>query len=1390
MKLSGTYDDDNIDDKIYGEDSDLIREDLQKLLDLTTPLKKSDEKLVLKEGERRFVTVLFMDIKGFTDLSGRMDHEFINDFTEHFFRIVRNQVERRGGWIDHYAGDAALAAFGARKAHEDDAARAIDAAFAILDTAGSLNPQLSRLGGEFGVRIGIHSGEATRGKRDESDVIMGDTVNIAARLEQNAEVNSILVSDVTRNLAADRYSFSEKSPLYAKGKKFPISNFSVEGRIRRKERWLRSSLLSVTNFVGRRRELAHLKSMYEQCFKEPSAGDPETPVRHVLLDIEAEAGMGKSRLVHEFLKSINKSGAMDSQQNKVETAPPFLKGNASHFASRPYEMVISFLLNFLNKPTIGEPIKKDFEQAMERLKKDAESSEKLDKAIPLLGRLLGLHYDDPRFQALDPMSLRTEIVIAFRTFMETLAQRNHHYGKRPFIMIWEDYHWADDPSKEALRFLLSSAKTFLPLMIILPHRPGVELPEVMKTRVKTGTLKLKPLTRDDEILMIQSMLGGIETPEELLTILRGRTEGNPFFVEELIQHFMDTGIIVRTREGWKFRSREELGRIPATLQNLALERIDLLEEPEKNILQRASVYGRDFSHGILQWIEQKLEGNTDLKEALDMLESLNFIIKTTETADSVSSKTDAYPSSGSMKNAVPASAAYDEKTQLYTFRHAIIREAAYNTLLHSNLRILHRICAEGLEHFFSEDMEPHCRDIAEHWLRAGNDAKAADYFQRAGRQALSSYDHKSALYSFTRADEIINDDDPQKIGILLARGEAYARLGKTAEAMLDFEESLASAKRADDATGEADALDRLGTMHFSQGKIEEAHECYQKSLELRQSISDHTGIGKSLNNIGNIHYSQGRCDKASEFYLESIEVRKRINDMNGAADAMNNMGLIHKSRGRYDEALEYFQEALEIKKKSKDRRNEANLLLNMGILHFNKAEYSKAMEYFENSLVLSSETGNLQGETRSLNSLGNTYCRTGNFEEALKYFRRSLELRKEIRDRAGIVASNLNIGNIMYLQGMNHQALPYFQKALIMSRELGSIKREAEVLNNVGMIHYKDGRYDISSQCMKRSLLRHQELDNKTGVCGAVLNIGKLHFAGGEWKQALLKYEEALKISREINFRSNEAFCLNNIGEIHLFQGEYEQGQDYFNEALNIFKELKEKKGRYIVLANLGKTLLRKGQFEKALELYAQSRNLRKKVGNRRSEAYIISALGDVRFSMNQLEQAEALYQKSLKMKREIEDFHGEGHSLIKSGILFYVGKQYAEAADCFRKSVILLSETEQEYMIMMAKSMLARLLHLTGEKNKARNMSQKTAEWLKINESKWSAALPDIGQIYFTRFLVLKEEDQEKARKYLNKAYQILKGHTDRIKEPDGRLNVLNAPLNRLVIEEWKKQF
>ncbi len=546
------------------------------------------------EGERKLVTALFTDIVGSTSLAEAMDPEDWREIVSGAHQRVSAAVYRYEGTIAQLLGDGVLAFFGAPLAHEDDAERAIRAALDILESIKQYAEELSKKkrANNFQMRVGLNTGLVVVGNIGNDlhmeYLAVGDTVNLAARMQSAADADSILISENTHRLASALFDFEDRGKITVKGKAEPIQVYRVLGK--RKGAVRARGIAGLTSpMVGRQREFSTLMQII---------GDVRDG-RGSIVAIVGEAGLGKSRLVAEWRKAAFA---------EADAPLRWIEGRCLSYASSIAHHLSTDILRAL----IGAPVGSSEEETRAALSKNLETllgAERKD-VYPFLGHLLGLKLEEDmaaRVKYLDGPALQAQYIAAYKRFLQALAK------DAPTVIVCEDVHWADPSSVELGSQILPMAASS-PIVFAFVTRadkdaPGWKLVAQAHEIAGVGAteLYLAPLSETDSKQLVSNLLEVEALPENLRQLILAKAEGNPFFVEEVIRMLIDRGGIARDAATGKWTVTREIQNIeiPDTLQGVLTARIDRLPEDAKRVLQIASVIGRKFPVKVLERVLQE-----------------------------------------------------------------------------------------------------------------------------------------------------------------------------------------------------------------------------------------------------------------------------------------------------------------------------------------------------------------------------------------------------------------------------------------------------------------------------------------------------------------------------------------------------------------------------------------------------------------------------------------------------------------------------------------------------------------------------------------------------------------------------------------------------------------
>lgn len=773
------------------------------------------------EGERKHVSILFVDIVGSTSIAEKLDPEEWKEVVIGVHRRVGEAIYRYEGTIAQLLGDGVLAFFGAPVTHEDDPLRAVRAGLDLLESISQYRDELSGYIEDFQVRVGINTGTVVIGNIG-SDMHMeytalGDVVNVASRIESAAYPATVLVSEETARLAEAEIEFKDYREISAKGKSEPVKVFEVIGLRDAQERPLEVTDLQ-SAFVGREKELDQM----QDALLSLSSG------RGQVVAILGEAGIGKSRFMEEARARSAQNYNMKPAEIESESllVPPselrWLVGRSlSYGESLSFWVITQLLLADLGLSE-GTPEAR-IEIALHKRIKELFDTQAAD-LLPLITHLLGLKLEGGSAEIINNMSgeaLRRQTLEAVNAYFGRMAE------EQPILLVFEDMHWTDPSSIQTLEKLIELTD-LLPLMILCVMRIEKEhrswkiklLAETDYAHRYTEII-LRSLTQGESTQLVDGLWGLSDLPTEIHHLLMSKSEGNPLYLEEVSHHLVEQGVLVQRNGKWQVAEKASEIGIPETLQGVLLARIDRLAEDVRRTLQLASVIGRSFLYKVLGAISEDEE---ELDTHLTQLQRADLIHENSRLPELE-----------------------------YVFKHALTQEAAYNSLLIERRTEFHRLVGAALENLSLEQADEFIGLLAHHWDRAGDVEKATKYLLLAGDRARRLHAHHEAIVHFDRAIELSQKGTDEYVALLRKRAQVHVVLFQGKEAVADFDEIYAFAHECDDHPVELEALLGLGRAYYIVALDEPGEDApansrayAEQAYSLAKKMEDKAGMIKAL----------------------------------------------------------------------------------------------------------------------------------------------------------------------------------------------------------------------------------------------------------------------------------------------------------------------------------------------------------------------------------------------------------------------------------------------------------------------------------------------------------------------------------------------------------------
>lgn len=1126
------------------------------------PLYRRVEALRLQHSseQRKLVTVLFCDLVGFTRLAESLDPEDVREVVTTVFQHWSAVLRRHGGVVEKYAGDAVMAVFGLERSQENDPRNAVRAGLELGEETRRLRKELqARYGVDLRLRVGIHTGPVVvtpGGKLPGQDFsVVGDTVNLASRLQALAPVNGVLISHDTYRHLRGAFVVQTVEPATVKGRSQPVKAYVVIAQRGRENQALGLGTDGAeTPLVGRESELQQLT----QAFQETAAQR-----RAAVVLVVGEAGIGKSRLLGSLSAWLRQEGV------------PQMIGRASQ-SSRvlPYALLRDL---FARVCAIydSDPAETAFNKLtaeLERAGVDAGPT-----GVGDLAALLGYLLDDQSPGSVLAQKVggrRQNDADRARQVSERGAVLLGDYlaaraGSAPLVVLIEDLHWCDASSLASLQRVLNALRD-KPLLLVCTARPSFfELapgwgddsgPTALPGLQRLELERLPPVASQALLDALLAQIGGIpvegEIPPALVERIIALAEGNPYYIEELVQVLVEDGVIIKRGDHWEVHlERLAALRLPATLTGLLQARLDSLAAAQRQALQSAAVIGRSFWDQAVAYLLERGAGS-----------GADAILR--ETGEVISAL-----AHGDLVQHVPQPAF--EGTQEYQFKHALLRDVAYESLVRRQRALYHDLAAHWLEEATGRSgrQNEFAALIAWHYDQANEHSAAISWYQQAARQAAAQYANAEAARYASRALELTPDSELQMTWDLLSQrlsandllGERHLQLADIerlssladalqrddlrfevlllradyAERVTDYTAMLTHAQQAHDLAErqalprqQAEALVRWGAGLWRQANYEGGAEKVQAALQIARQLGDEALQAGCLRQLGAIAWQQSDYTASRDYQLQALEYYQRIGNKSAMAHIYNGLGNIALHLVQVEAGREAFGKGAELARQAGHLRREADALNGLGLIDDTQGDYAAARQKFEQVANLYFRVGDMDGYSAAMSNLGSTSHSLGDFAAARRSYETALDVQRRSNDREGALITTINLG-ILFLQSGEHSlARRYCEGALDDSRRMGSRWVEGYALVYTGHLHLQaagvaygraidpaavdasraevDGELEAAALCYQQSSELRRQLRQHALVQDPQAGLARVALVRGRLAEAVSLVEEVL----------------------------------------------------------------------------------------------------------------------------------------------------------------------------------------------------------------------------------------------------------------------------------------
>jgi class 3 adenylate cyclase/tetratricopeptide (TPR) repeat protein len=1043
------------------------------------------EKIVLEsEGERKYVTTMFSDLSGYTAMSEKLDPEEVKEIMSRIFGEIAQVVTKYEGFIEKFIGDAVVAFFGVPKAHEDDPVRAIKAAREIHEVVAAMSPEVEkRIGKSISMHTGINTGLVVTGEvsiEKGTHALAGDPINVASRLSTLAKAGEILVGHDTFRQAERHFIFEALEPTPLKGKTEPVQVHKV---ISPKERPVTIHRLSGLkgDLIGRKAELAQLTEAVENLRKG----------RGRIFSICGDAGTGKSRLIEEFKSSLDLEGIQ------------WIEGHAYSYSQNiPYFPLID-LLNRVLRIEEGDPplkVKEKVESGIERLIGKKES------VVSFVGSLYSLRY--PEVEDVSPEFWKSRLQDAIQTILSAIAK------KAPTIFLHEDLHWADPSFVELLRKALTEIRQ--PAIVLCAYRPTFSLftsHQISSLGKFYQEIRLQDLSSSEAQDMLESLLKTESLPADLKRFVHAKAEGNPFYLEELINTLIESETLIRDNGSWKIRRTITESDISPTIHGLISGRLDRLEKETKRILQEASVIGRAFLYEILKKIT---ELETFIDRGLSTLERLDFI-RTRSLQPELE----------------------------YMFKHPLTHEVVYNGLLKKDRQEIHEQIGLVMEKLFEARLSEFYETLAFHFKQGQSFHKAINYLMKSGEKSLKRYAVEESHGCYREAFELLSNK-PEKsqgekellIDLLIKWALVFYYRGdfRGLTELLAAHEEMA--KSLNDKARLGMILAWLGFACLFRGRVGDSHDYLFSALRIGEEINDQKLIGYSCTWLAWTYCSLGPLKQAIGFAERAQEISRLFeNDYYLYFKSLAGLSLAYFGMGQYKRAAEAGRPLLDYGIRHSDIRSMVLGHGSIGFGHWGSGDFTRAIECFKEGLQIS------QDPLYSL--VGRWYYGICNFlsgkvEEAEKELTAVLEFSQEFGTEFFATGAQPYLGAILVMKGQMSRGLKLLEDVRVAS--LKAKNKFAHVTTEfiLGILYLRivqGGEGPIGLSTFARNI-------------GFVIR--EVPFAA---RKAEHHFSEAIRVAKEaqLEYFSGQAYL--NLGLLNKLKGRSAKARECISNALEVFEQ-------------------------------------------------------------------------------------------------------------------------------------------------------------------------------------------------------------------------------------------
>jgi len=931
---------------------------------------------------------------------------------------------------------------------------------------------------------------------------LGDTVNVAARLCMAAEWNTVLATKEIVDLSKNWFQYEAKKALPLRGKSFELEVFALNENV------VRTDDFYDNPFSGREIELIFLRKQITTINKGRAP---------YAIYIYGEAGVGKSRLIHEMIRK---------EANHIN----FIHIYTDNIIKKSFNPIKSWINKYFKIDHVMIPAERNtifdvnYELFLKQLKhsKDKRSDEfysELKNKSDFIKSLLNIQTSNPQIQSISPKDLYEIVSYVLNRFFLALSLI------QKTCIILEDLQYIDNDTYQLINSISKNSFNF-PLLFLISSRyndDGSKIP-LKLADLRIVEIPLKVFKHKELSEMVEKQIQG-RLSKELINFIGEKSGNNPFYIEQICHYLLENNLLIKKNKA--FVPVQEKIEIPGTINALIVSRIDRLSRELKDIIQIASVIGREVDISLLnEMLNEIYQSHNSFEQKYRDIENEQIWVLI--------------------------------KQLKYIFRHVLIQEAIYDMQLRQRLRQLHESCAISMEKIY-EARQEYFLNIAWHYEKAGNEDKAKTYYMQAGDYLATQYLNQKALEAYDKVLEL----DPENLTyleVLDKKVKIYNLTGMKNEENRSIQEGLIFAKNIKSDYFYMRFLTKQGDFNRSISNYEDAQENYEKALKLSQKLNNFKEEADIKGFLGIVFLRRGKYDEAKACFDFKIKVCQTLNDIKGEAYAISNIGVIYLRRSQFEQALESYEYLKMISEKIHDKFGEILALGNIALIWYNKGDLDKAEHILLEEIRICKEIGDVNRISNAYNNLGSVYWAKDDLKNALKYYEMD-KYNCEIRgDKHGLAYAIGNMGLIYYASKEYQKSIKSFTYWAEECEKFQDYYGMTTALSNISQVYLDTNQIDLAIQVLEKN----KNICEKTGDEGqlslTIGNIGSIHFEKGELDKALECYLYRLKLILKNEEKVNYFVTYSNLARIYAEKAFHDESEAYFQLAIKEAEFLKSDK--------------------------------------------------------------------------------------------------------------------------------------------------------------------------------------------------------------------------------------